>query len=597
VSSSIRRLPPETASRIAAGEVIERPLSALKELVENALDAGARSIEVRVERALDAQFSVADDGAGIAADELELALERHATSKLATVEELDRLGTLGFRGEALPSIAAVSRLKLVSRPAAAEAAAFVRVDGGEVVERGLVARAPGTTVEVRDLFHNTPARRKFLNSPTGELRAALRMVESYALARPGTGWRFVVDGRERFAWGPASSHRERAAQVWGASHAEQLLETSLQRGGYAVSALLGLPEHARATREGQVLLVNGRWVQSAALSQALRHAYGNLLPTGRFPAAVVWLTVPPDRLDVNVHPTKREVRFADDDSVFSLVAAACAQPLATIHPPFAVVGGARGAGDAGPVASAPDRVRDGPPSGYSGQMPLLLPVAGGDPHAELPSGFGPPDAADTKPPVVPDAASAPPREGEIWQLHRTYILAPVRDGLVIVDQHAAHERILFEEALERLRGARASSQILLFPALVDLSRSRFELLLEVAEPLKQLGWDLAPLSPPTVVIRGVPGALQVEQPGQLLQQVLDGIAERGPTVQDELLERVAASHACHTAIRAGDPLSPEAMRTLVDRLFFTSRPHGDPHGRPTFVRLELADLHRRFGRT
>jgi len=337
LGASIHRLPLVTASRIAAGEVIERPLSALKEIVENALDAGSRSIEVRVERALDAFFAVADDGSGIAADELELALERHATSKLASVEELDQLATLGFRGEALPSIAAVSRLKLVSRRADQEAATFVRVDGGQVVERGLVARAAGTTVEVRDLFHNTPARRKFLNSPTGELRAALRMIESYALARPGTGFRLVTDGRERFAWGPASSHRERAAQVWGAKHAEQLLEASLQRGGYAVSALLGLPEHARATREGQVLLVNGRWVQSPALSQALRHAYGNLLPTGRFPAAVLWLTVPPDRLDVNVHPTKREVRFADEDSVFSLVAAACAQPLATIHPPFAVV--------------------------------------------------------------------------------------------------------------------------------------------------------------------------------------------------------------------------------------------------------------------
>ena len=202
-------------------------------------------------------------------------------------------------------------------------------------------------------------------------------------------------------------------------------------------------------------------------------------------------------------------------------------------------------------------------------------------------------------PVVPGPAgdATAPREGEIWQLHRTYILAPVRDGLVIVDQHAAHERILFEEALERLRGARAASQGLLFPALVDLSRANFELLLEVGEHLKQLGWDLAPLSPPTVVIRGVPGALHVEQPGQLLQQVLDGIAERAPTAQDQLMERVAASHACHTAIRAGDVLSAEAMRRLVDRLFATSRPHGDPHGRPTFVRLELSDLHRRFGRT
>jgi len=603
VAARIRRLPPETASRIAAGEVIERPLSALKELVENALDAGARSIEVRVERALDAQFSVADDGAGIAADELELALERHATSKLASVEELDRLGTLGFRGEALPSIAAVSRMKLVSRPAVAEAAAFVRVEGGEVVERGPAARASGTTVEVRDLFHNTPARRKFLNSPTGELRAALRMVESYALARPGTGWRFVVDGRERFAWGPAASHRERAAQVWGASHAEQLLESSLQRGGYVVSTLLGLPEHARATREGQVLLVNGRWVQSPALSQALRHAYGNLLPTGRFPAAVVWLTVPPDRLDVNVHPTKREVRFADEDTVFSLVAAACAQPLATIHPPFAVVGGVssggggRAASEASGMSTWPDRVREGSGPSGGGQMPLLLPVAGGDPRAELSTSPAPvvaEPAGDTSA-TLPGAAGA--REAEIWQLHRTYILAPVRDGLVIVDQHAAHERILFEEALERLRGVRATSQGLLFPTLVDLSRSRFELLLEVGEHLKQLGWDLAPLSPPTVVIRGVPSALHIEHPGQLLEQVLDGIVERGPTAQDELLERVAASHACHTAIRAGDPLSPEAMRKLVDRLFATSRPHGDPHGRPTFVRLELGDLHRRFGRT
>jgi DNA mismatch repair protein MutL len=602
LGASIRRLPPETASRIAAGEVIERPLSALKELVENALDAGARAVEVRVERALDDCFSVADYGAGIATDELELALERHATSKLATVEELDRLATLGFRGEALPSIAAVSRLKLTSRQHGAEAASFVRVDGGQVVEHGLVARAIGTTVEVRDLFHNTPARRKFLNSPTGELRAAMRMLESYALARPGTGFRLVTDGRERFAWASAASHRERAAQVWGAKHAEQLLEASLQRGGYAVSALLGLPEHARATREGQVLLVNGRWVQSPALSQALRQAYGNLLPTGRFPAAVVWLTVPPERLDVNVHPTKREVRFADEDSVFSLVAAACAQPLAAIHPPFAVVGStsagvaAATAGGAG-VLAWPDRVREGTGPGSGAQMPLLLPLAGGDPRADVPPVPAPSPEGEAVTPSRPDgAAAAVPTEPELWQLHRTYILAPVRDGLVIVDQHAAHERILYEDAIARLRGTQGLSQGLLFPSLVDLSRAQFDLLVEVAPHLKQLGWDLAPLSPPTVVIQGVPGNLHVEHPGTLLQQILDGIHEGGRTAQDDLLERVANSYACHAAIRAGDALSREAMRTLVDRLFGTSRPHGDPHGRPTFVRLELADLHRRFGR-
>ena len=587
--ATIRRLSPETASRIAAGEVIERPLSALKEIVENALDAGAHSIEVRVERSLDVRFTVADDGGGIAASELELALERHATSKLSALDDLDRLASLGFRGEALPSIAAVSRLRLASRAAGEEAAAFVEVEGGALVERGFAAREPGTTVEVRDLFHNTPARRKFLNAPASELRAASRMLESYALAAPGTAWRLVVDGRERFHWPAAASPRGRAAQLWGAAHAAQLLEAYAERNGYTVRALLGLPEHARATREGQVFLVNGRWVQSPALSQALRHAYGNLLPHGRFPAAVVWLSAPPDRLDVNVHPTKREVRFADDDTVFSLVAGACAQPLATIHPPFAVVQG-------GPEERVPawaDRVRESAGSGDRAQMPLLLPVAGGDPRGESAVSSAPAEAA------VPAEVGALSEgaESDIWQLHRTYILSPVRGGLVIVDQHAAHERILYEDAIARLRGQQGASQGLLFPALVDLTRSQFDLLLEVTPHLKRLGWDLRPLSPPTVVLQGVPSGLKTERPGQLLQEVLDGVGEGGSTAQDELLERVANSHACHTAIRAGDPLSREEMRALVDRLFATSRPHGDPHGRPTFVRLDLAELHRRFGRT
>lgn len=589
MSQTIRRLPPETASRIAAGEVIERPLSALKEIVENALDARARALEVRVERTLDHAFAVADDGVGIAADELELALERHATSKVTSLEDLDRLASLGFRGEALPSIAAVSRLRLVSRIAGAEAAAFVRVDGGEVVERGFVARETGTTVEVRDLFHNTPARRKFLNAPASELRAAIRMIESYALARPDVGWRLVVDTRERFSWTAASSERERAAQVWGTRHAEQLLEARAERNGYAVRALLGLPEHARATREGQVLLVNGRWVQSPALSQALRHAYGNLLPHGRFPSAVVWLEVPPDRLDVNVHPTKREVRFADDDAVFSLVAAACAQPLASIHPPFSV---AQGHDDPSPPWA--DRVRERPSDPATSQMPLLLPVPGGAANESPALGpVGEPTPALPAPPP----SSAVTGEPEMWQLHRTYILAPVRGGLVIVDQHAAHERILYEEAIARLRGEQGSAQGLLFPVLVDLSRAQFDLLLEVGPLLQRLGWDLSPLSPPTVVLKGVPSGLKVERPGQLLQDVIDGISEGGPTAQDDLLERVANSHACHSAIRAGETLSREEMRALVDRLFATSRPHGDPHGRPTFVRLDLEELHRRFGRS
>jgi DNA mismatch repair protein MutL len=577
----IRRLAPETASRIAAGEVIERPLSALKEVVENALDAGARRIEIAVVGALDRGFTVADDGAGIAAAELELALERHATSKIASLDDLDRLASLGFRGEALPSIAAVSRLRITSRAEGEENATTIAAEGGEVIERAHAARARGTTVEVRDLFFNTPARRKFLKSPAGELRTALRMIEALALASPEVGFRVTVDQRERLSFPPAGSPRERVAALWGAGYAEQRIEVEGERDGMRLYALLGLPEHARATRDGQTFLVNRRWIQSPSIAQALRQAYGNLIPDGRFPAATLWITVQADRLDVNVHPTKREVRFASDDSVFGLVAGASAQKLAPLHPPFSVVPG----GSAEPRWA--ERVSERPPD----QTYLGF----DEPHLaadERATGTAAQSAAPPLPAAAGDEGPA------FWQLHNTYIFAPVRDGVVIVDQHAAHERVLYEEARMRLEGQRGASQQLLFPLVVDLSRDRFELVLEVGPQLEQLGWDLAPLGPPTVVVRGVPAGFADHKPGALLQDMLDGVAEdSGRTAHEDMTEKVARSYACHAAVRAGEPLTQEEMKTLLDRLFGTTRPHGDPHGRPTFVRLSLEDLHRRFGRT
>jgi DNA mismatch repair protein MutL len=592
---SIRRLDPGTASRIAAGEVIERPLSALKEVLENALDAGARAIETRVEGSLDQRFSVSDDGTGIEPDELELALERHATSKIASLEDLDRLGTLGFRGEALPSIAAVSRLRVTSRPRGAESASFLFAEAGTVRERGSAGRATGTTVEVADLFFNTPARRKFLSSASGELRAALRMMEAYALAYPEVAFRMSVDGRERFEW-PAvretgdaiAALRERAAAVWGAAHAAQLLAAEGEREGIHVLALLGLPEHARATRDGQVILVNRRWVQSPLLGSAVRQAYGNLLPGARYPSVTLWLTVPSDRLDVNVHPTKREVRFATEDSVFSLVAATCARPLATIDPPFTVVQGG------GTEPKWADRVREGPPN----QTRLEL-VGGnrGEAAPRVPDSSREGAAPET---VTESGAATPPGESaqpELWQLHRTYILAPVRGGVIIIDQHAAHERVLYEDARARLAKEEGASQQLMFPALVDLTRDQYELLAEITPWLRRLGWEVASLGPPTVVIQGIPEQLRHQRPGQLLQDLLDGMGESGGgDVGADIMERLARSYACHAATRAGDPLTQAEMRALVDRLFGTTRPHGDPHGRVTFVRLDLDELHKRFGR-
>jgi DNA mismatch repair protein MutL len=332
-----------------------------------------------------------------------------------------------------------------------------------------------------------------------------------------------------------------------------------------------------------VILVNRRWIQSPMLGHALRQAYGNLLPANRLPAGTLWLTVPSARLDVNVHPTKREVRFADEGTVFSLVAGACARALAHLHPPLTVV---QGGGTAEPRWA--ERVRERPPD----QTYLGLEIA---PRAEQPptsAGEMQAESPAARPPV------APAGEPELWQLHRTYILAPVRGGLVIIDQHAAHERILYETARARLEGERGTSQQLLFPSIVDLSRSQFDLLLEVGPWLRQLGWDLAPLGPPSVVIQGVPSDLRHEQPGQILQDVLDGISEgSGRGAADDISEQLARSYACHAAVRAGDPLDQTEMKALVDRLFATSRPHGDPHGRVTYVRMDMDDLHRRFGRT
>ena len=605
----IRRLDEATASHIRAGEVIERPVSALKELLENALDAGARRIDITVSRGLEHDLEVADDGAGIPRAEVLLALEPHATSKLAEIDDLQRLVTLGFRGEALPAIARAARLTLTTRAAAESEGSTVTVEGGAPGPLRPAARAPGTTVGVRDLFFNVPARRKFLRSTAGDLRAAARLVSAYALAFPEVAFHFTVDGRERFAAAPARTLAERAAAVFGQRFLDQCLLAEDERPGVRLTALLGVPELARVTREAQIFLVNRRWVQSPLLSQAVRHAYGNLIPPGRHPACLVDLRVDPAIVDVNVHPTKREVRFAAEDRLFGFVAQAAAQPLARLTPRYDAGAGAPGAAGEGAAGypSLVELVRDA-----GGQMPLwgagARGAAGAAPEAPAAGAPGAPPAAGFLPrtgaavgPAETRAPGAgePPRFANLWQLHDTYILAPVSGGLVIVDQHAAHERILYEEALERMRGRAATAQQILFSQIIDLTRAEFELVVDVLEPLSRLGFDLAPISPPSVLLRGVPAGLSGRDPVQLLRDLLDGIGEESgrQLPDDELADRLAKSYACHAAVRAGQPLSIEEMNHLVDRLFATSLPHGDPHGRPSFVRVELRELHARFGRS
>lgn len=641
----IRRLDPVTAGQIRAGEVVERPVSALKELLENSIDAGAARIEVSVRGGLERELEVSDDGTGIPREELGLALETHSTSKIVDLEDLSRLATLGFRGEALPAIARASRLTIDTRAAGEPEGTSLESEGGEAGEARPSGRPPGTTVRVRDLFFNVPARRKFLRSSAGELRGAARLLSAYAIAYPEIAFRFVVDGRERLDAPRARTVSERLAAIFGRRFLDQCLPAADERPGATLAAFLGIPELARVTREAQVFLVNRRWVQSPLLSQAVRHAYGNLIPPGRHPACVVDLRLDPATVDVNVHPTKREVRFSHEDSVFSFVSRAAAVPLARLVPRYE----AGSTATRGDLPSLHDLVRDA-----SGQLPIWgkgsashggASVTGADP-AGLRQASGP-----TAPSWVPRASArvgpaeilgdrdafrnaalttaeppsevAAPMEGgasateegasssaaaqavvrpqfaNLWQLHDTYILAPISGGLVIVDQHAAHERILYEEALTRMRERSGAAQQLLFPLIVDLTRAEFELLLEILEPLGGLGFDVAPISPPSVLLRGVPPGLGGKDPGSLLRDLLDSIGEESGgrhLPDDELADRLAKSFACHAAVRSGDSLNVEEMNHLVDRLFATSLPHGDPHGRPSFVRVDLRELHARFGR-
>ncbi len=608
----IRLLPPDVIGKIAAGEMIERPVSVLKELVENALDAGASAITITVDGRLDRSLVVSDDGHGMAADDLERALQRHATSKIESHDDLFRLASLGFRGEALPSIGAVSRMTITTSTADGAPATEIVVEGGETLSRRETSRRRGTTVEVRDLFFNVPVRRKFMKTERGELRAAVRLVSHIGLAFPSVRFVFERTGATSLVFDPVPGLRERAEDVYGRTAVAKML--SVERDGVtiAVDGLVGVPDQSRATRDFQVLIVNGRPVVSPLVNHAVKMGYRDLIPPDRHPMSILLLTLDPATIDVNVHPTKREVKFAREGLVFEVVRDAVADALSglvPLHP------------HRGPV------VRDADDAPFTGRDASGRPIS--DPN-QVPIGVG--DRRQTRlpdtdailelyvPPAEPgaghgagedevhdgstrdwrtrssDAARARPDEAKFWQLHRRYVFAQTSSGVLIVDQHAAHERILYEEALARLDGAEASAQQLLIPQAIELTAAEYELTEELAEPLGRLGFDIEPFGGRTVLIRAIPGDLMARDHQGLLTDVLDEFVHAGRSVR-ETRERLARSFACRAAIKSGDLLSTGEMRSLIDQLFATSTPHGDPHGRATLIQMPLIDLDRRFGRT
>ncbi len=581
--ASIRKLAPEVSAKIAAGEVVERPSSVVKELVENALDAGATRISIDLADGGKALIRVEDNGGGVPALELPLAAESFATSKISSVEDIARVATLGFRGEALASVRAVSALSIRSRAVGEEVGREIAWRG-EAPERDTpAARAPGTDVTVEHLFFNLPARRKFLRSGASELRRVIAVVQGYALAFPGTAFALRENGRDVLSY-PASGLRERAEVVLGTEMLSSLVPVAYTLGRAKVHGFVSRSDQTRANRYLQFFFVNRRYVKDRVLSHAANQAYESLIPRDRYPAVVLFLEVPPEQVDVNVHPTKAEVRFAAEGEIHRLVLTAVGEALQERPSKLAaaVESAYRGIVPPAGGAGAPRDAGEGfaPGRAWSGAAPEL---GEGDRtfefHEAPLSLFG-----DEHPKSVLVSGSL------YWQLHQSFILIQIRGGMVIIDQHAAHERILFDRAKGAIAGARPGVQTLLFPATVELSPDEYERYEELAPLLVSLGFESEPFGARSIIVRTIPAGVRNWNDGRLVREIL---GEEGRSGIDDFLK----SYACRAAVKAGTKLSGEEMQSLADQLFATELPYTCPHGRPVMLRVGLAELERRFART
>jgi DNA mismatch repair protein MutL len=605
----IRVLDNATIDRIAAGEVIERPASIVKELVENALDAGARHITVTMEDGGLTSLVVDDDGHGIPFAQLPLAFERHATSKIAAAADIMQVSSFGFRGEALASIASVSQVKCVSRCEDEDLGGMLELVGGELVRREPAPRNRGTTITVKDLFYNTPARRKFAKTAQAEKRAIMKLLTQLALAHQDVRWLVKSGADVALDLRPAKSLTDRARDLFGASVMDHLARFELEKGGFSIGGLASRPTWTRGNREQQFIFINRRPVENRALSQAIVQAYREVVPGGRFPVVIAFLQVPSGEVDVNVHPAKTEVRLLLEREIFGMLKSALSEGLSL-----------RRSGEMRPWAGGPEvpRAGDGdtPESSAQAQDDYLRSyfqrgASAGYEFKGVPRGqgelFG--SAALRKPAVGEDgdavagtyagSGEAPLHSAPFWQLHRTYIVTQIRGGLVLIDQHNSHERILYNEAkrsLEATGGYGVPTQQLLFPAHLELTPGQTQAWQTHAGPLTAMGFTIEPFGGQSILVQGIPASLKNWSEGRLLLDILDDLAWDDKPSQENQVD-LLASYACHGAVRAGEPLTVPEMQNLVDQLFATDTPLSCPHGRPTLIQFSLAELEKRFGRT
>ena len=566
----IRVLPDAVADQIAAGEVVERPASAVKELVENALDAGATQVRIAVEQGGKTLIEVSDDGSGMDRDDALLALERHATSKIASASDLVGIATFGFRGEALPALASVSRFTLATSDSDGSAT-VIQVTGGRVDSIGDGARRRGTTITVRGLFFNTPARRKFLRSVGSETRAIWDTVATLALAHPGTGFEFIADGQQRLLVPSGQTRDERLGSVWGRDLAGTLLPVRHAAGAFRVEGYVQRPGDAKPTGRRVQLFVNGRPFRDPFLVRAAEAGYRSALHPGDRPSLFLDLGVAPGEVDVNVHPAKLEVRFRDRIGAERVMEEAVRNALGSL------------------IAAAP--IVEWRPMPASNGAPWVGTQAPG--FVAAPDLFEEPPSDDPRVrPTDEGAGFAAP----VWQLFTSYIAFQADDGLVMVDQHSAHERVLYERTMEQLRSGGAPSQRLLLPITLELSDEELDAIEAHREALEQVGFEVAAFGGRTVVLHAVPAPHPRFDATACFRDMVTDLAGGRFAGWANRLERFAATFACRAAVKAGMSLGEREMRELLHRLFETALPAHDVHGRATIVQLPREELERRFGR-
>ncbi len=622
----IQQLPPLVINKIAAGEVIERPASVVKELLENAIDAGSRRIDVEVEQGGIERIAISDDGCGIHPDDLELAFAAHATSKLHDADDLFRIGTLGFRGEALASVGGVAQVSLQSRPPELDTGAALTCHGGSVSARQPWNGSCGTRIEVKHLFYNTPVRRKFLRTPPTELGHVTEAFTRLALAHskpvrdPGLHLTLRHNNKPLYDVSATATLLDRIALFFGKEVSDQLYLVNARQGPATLNGYLADPACSRGHARMQYLFLNGRWIRDRSLGHAIQEAYRGLLMTGRYAVTFLFLSLPPDHVDVNVHPTKAEVRFRDAQAIYHLLFSSVKERLrrenlvpqlqapAEARPSFAP---SEPWSLSPPPSPAPMLPFTAAPNARPVLPPEMAPTRGNDseglsfpPDSALPTlgvQAGTPDMEEDPPPAMADlpvtapAVAHPP--GKVIQLYDTFLVLETDRGMLVIDQHALHERILFDQLSQRIRSGPLETQRLLIPEPVDLSAEQAARVLEQREALAELGLIVEDFGGSTILLTSCPTLLGRRAPRDVLQVVVDHLMtqERMPT-RAILLNHLMSLMACHAAIRAGDRLTQEQMAALIEQRHLAEDPHHCPHGRPTSLLFSRHELERQFGR-